>query len=79
MTKIYIIAGIAGMIFAAYWAGGQIATQRCRADVAVQQNMSATQLQTEIIETKTKINEETFNTSSADIRGLLRSKYTIAE
>lgn len=79
MIKIYIIAGIAGVIFAAYWAGGRIAIQRCRADIAVQQNMSAAQLQTEIIETKTKINEETFNTGSADIRGLLREKYTIAE
>jgi len=32
-----------------------------------------------IIEQKRKINNETFTTSAADIRGILRAKYTIAD
>jgi hypothetical protein len=79
MNKIYAIACSAAVVIAAFWAGGRIEAQRCRAEFATQQNLANVRTQSEIIKTKAKINEETYNTGAADIRDRLRAKYTIRE
>ncbi len=59
MIKIFIkIAAALAALFFTYWAGGRIAKERCRADVAI----AAVAVNTDITQTKRKINAETFNT-----------------
>lgn len=79
MTKIYIIVGIIAAIFFAYIAGGRIATEQCRADIAEKISAANFQSQIQIIKTRTKINEEAFNRGVRDIRNSLRDRYSIAE
>ena len=79
MLKIYI-AALYGVIFiGAYWAGGRIANEKCRAEFATQNLESFNKIQSQIQQTKDKINAQTFNTAVDNIRRLLREQYTIHE
>ncbi len=77
--KPYIIIAIVLAVGGAYWVGGRVATERARAEFAAQQNIAAAQIQTEIIDKKREINATVFNTGVADVRRMLRERYTIAE
>jgi pyrroline-5-carboxylate reductase len=81
MNKIYFIAagGMAAAIFFAYIAGGKIARERCRADMAVAAQTVALQNITENNNKQRIINEETYRTGVRDMRVWLREKYTIAD
>lgn len=79
MTKFYIAAIFAAFIFCAYLAGGRIADARCRAEIAINQNRTTVAAVDKIIETKGRVNAETYNAGVGDIRGRLRAKYTIAD
>jgi hypothetical protein len=79
MTKIYIIAAVALAVAGSYWAGGRVASERCRAESAERKNESDARIQSEIINAKAKINEETYRTGAADIRMRLRADYTIRD
>lgn len=75
MNKIYIIAGLIFTITGAYWTGGRVASEKCYAEQAEKQNTDMLK----IINLRGKINAETYNTATADIRGLLCDKYTIKD
>jgi len=70
---------MAGLVFAccvlAYFMGHGAARSKCAADSAA----AAHRMQIYTIKQQVKIDAETFNTGSADIRRVLREKYTIAE
>ncbi len=68
MTKLYIFAACVAAIFFAYVAGGKIALEQCRADMATAQSIAATEIQNKIIQTKRDINAETNNLGVRDIR-----------
>lgn len=69
------MVAIAAVIAFAYYTGQRIARAECRADSAI----NATNTNTDIINTIGKINAETLNTNTGDIRRILRARYTIAE
>ncbi|MBN1324991.1 MAG: hypothetical protein JW974_02130 [Alphaproteobacteria bacterium] len=75
MNKLYIILGAGLFIIGSYWSGARIASEKCRAEFAKQQNIDIQN----IIKIKGKINAETYNTATVDIRGRLRDKYTIKD
>lgn len=67
------------MVCGAYFYGANLADAKCRARI-VQQNLSALQnMQIQITTTKRKNHENVYKTSVADIRHILRDKYSIAE
>ncbi|MCL2331628.1 MAG: hypothetical protein FWC61_03740 [Proteobacteria bacterium] len=78
-TYIIFIILAAAAVFAAYWAGGRISREECRADVAVTADAARVQQSEQIIKTQRTINAETLNTDSRAIRDWLRANYTIAE
>ncbi|MDR2413242.1 MAG: hypothetical protein LBD50_03470 [Rickettsiales bacterium] len=79
--KSYLIlaAVLAAFVFGAYWAGGRIAAEHCKADAAARQQAGLAGLQNEIITTKEKINAETNNAAAAAVRSRLREMYTIGD
>jgi NAD/NADP transhydrogenase alpha subunit len=79
MRIIYVLAGVAAIaiIAAAYWSGGRVGTEKCRAEVAELAATNGLAFQEEIIETKRIVNAEAYNTGARDIRNQLRKHYTI--
>jgi hypothetical protein len=75
MNKIYIIAGFVLVVLGAYWSGAKIASEKCQADFTQQENTNTQNM----INIKGKINAETYNTATVDIRNSLRNKYTIQD
>ena len=77
--RIYLIIAVVVAVLGIFWAGGEIAKQKCRAETA----KLATEHVVNINKTTNKIkrdaNEKTFNTGVDDIRHILYQKYTIAE
>ena len=73
--RIYFMAAIAAVVCCAYWAGLRIGREQCRADAA----RVATDAQTQILQQQRKIDAETYNRGTGDIRRVLREKYTIAQ
>lgn len=73
--RIYIVAAIFAAFFAFYYAGVRIGRERCHADNAVR----GVEIQNQTIETMERINAEAYNTGVADIRDVLRAKYTISQ
>jgi len=73
--KFYLIGAVVALVAGAYFAGGRIAHEKCRA--------AAANTATEIAINSTNItriaNEKTFNTGVRDIRNILRQQYTIAD
>ena len=79
MIKIYVFAGIMLAMIGAYWAGGRIAAEKSRAGCLAATMVANADLQNKIIETKEKINAETYNAGVADIRIWLYEKYTVQD
>jgi len=77
MNKIYILLGVLLVIIGAYWVGGQISMEKCRAEFAIKQSADNQNIHKEIVKTKRKINAETYGSDIVDIRNRLREKYTI--
>ena len=75
MNKLYAFLLLGLVIWAAYCAGGRWAYQKCQAEYS--RNVS--EMQSDTVYIKEKVNEESFNTGADDIRHVLRKKYTIAE
>lgn len=73
--RIYLIIAVVAMVGGAYFTGGRIAYEKCRADVA----NSATTAVVKSGEITRIANEKTFSTGVRDIRDILRRKYTIAD
>ena len=63
------------IVLGAYWSGTQIASEKCYAEFAKQQNIKTQNT----INLKGKINAETYHTAVTDIRNWLRTKYTIKD
>ena len=79
MNKFYLVAGIMAIVLGAFWTGGRIAAEKCRADLARDRAVQITNIQNQINKTKGKINAETNNRAVADIRDWLRAGYTIRD
>lgn len=75
MYKLYILLFGVAVVCGAYFAGGQVARQRCNARVGA--DVVAQQLQ--IMKIQGDINAEAYNSNTGDIRRVLRERYTIAE
>lgn len=75
MKYLYIPLVIAAIILCAYRVGIYNGRQKCMADVA----SDAVVTQQQIINKIGEIHAETYHTGAADIRRVLRAKYTIAE
>lgn len=75
--KLYLclLMAVVIAIFFAYFAGGRVANERCRARI----NADVFARQSEIIKLQGCVNVEVFNHSADDIRRILHKKYTIAE
>lgn len=66
---------MAAFLFGAYLAGGRIAREKCRAEYSA----AAVDNITKYNEQKRKIDAQVFNTTTVDIRRILRDAYTIAD
>ena len=75
MNKIYLIILTSALILGAYFYGANITNIRCREQIA-QNNFNQIQ-QTE--KNKKEIHDKVIKTGVADIRRILRDKYTIKE
>lgn len=75
MNKIYFLILICTLIFGAYFYGVNITKADCRANFAQQNFVDIQQTQKH----KREIHEVVYKTGMADIRSILRDKYTIAE
>ena len=75
MYKLYFLLFLLAVVCGAYFAGGQVAHQRCNARVGA--DVVAQQLQ--IMKIQGDINAEAYNSNTGDIRRVLRERYTIAE
>ena len=73
--KIYLIIAVGCIVFGAYEFGLQIARRKCELNAA--QNQTNEIVKTISIQRIT--DEKVYNTGVADIRRVLRNKYTIAE
>lgn len=73
--KVYLIVAVCTLVGGAYLAGGRIAREKCRGNVA----NSETNAVIKSVEITRIANEKTFNTGVRDIRDILRRKYTIAD
>lgn len=79
MNKFYLIALFGAIVCGAYFYGLNIANEKCERRIA-QENLRT--LETNYIKSeqnKRLINEKVFKTGVADLRRILREKYTIAE
>lgn len=72
LAAFFVVAG-------AYWTGGRIGMEKCRAEMANAANANIIATQNEIIKIKGEINAETFNTGVSDIRQQLRKNWTIRD
>lgn len=77
MKKIYLIIGFILVLYGVYMCGKKISVEQCRAEFAIKQNENTIKIQKNIIKTQGKIDEETFNTDTNNIRMWLRQRYTI--
>ncbi len=73
MRYVYLGAIFIAILFLSYVAGVAQGRQKCRADSAI----INTETQIEITKQSGKIDAETFNHNTDDIRRILRKKYTI--
>ena len=77
----YIIIGVVAVIagLGIWWAAKRIAQERCDAEIASVTAVEVVRQTEEIQETKRKLNAETLNSGSANIRAWLRDNFTIAD
>ena len=75
MTKIYLIISVCAIIIGAFFYGEHVGNSKCKL-----QNLHEQIKTTENKEiNKRIINDKVYKTGVADIRGVLRDKYTIKE
>ncbi len=72
---LYVTGLVAALITAAYVLGGRVATERWRNHAA---ESTVTDME-KIIKMGERVNAETIHHGTADIRRILRTKYTIAD
>ena len=75
MSRLYFIVLLSTLILGAYFYGVNIAKARCQIQYIKQEQQN----QEIIIKDKRKIHETVYKTGVADIRSILRDKYSIAE
>lgn len=79
MYKLYLYIFLFVVLFFAYVIGVRQGKTQCRGDIAVSANQNVLQKYADELEKKEKINEKVINTTTDDIRSILRKQYTIAE
>ena len=75
MNKIYFLLFFIVVVCGAYFVGGRVGHEKCKAVVA--DNVAIRQIQ--FIKLQEDINAEAVSRGGDDIRCVLREKYTIAE
>ena len=75
MNKIYFLLFLIVVVGGAYFVGGRVEHEKCKADAA--DKVASHQIQ--FIKLQEDINAEAFSRRGDDIRRVLREKYTIAE
>ncbi len=75
MNKMYFLLMVLGAIVFVYFAGERAGRLKC----VKKQTESEMVQQSQIVKLQGDVNEETFNRGVADIRRVLREKYTITE
>lgn len=75
MKHLYIPLVIAAVVLCAYHVGIRIGRENCRADFGAAAVAATYETNNRLGE----INAETYHTATADIRRMLRTKYTIAD
>ena len=75
MNKIYFLLFLLVVVCGAYFVGGRVEHEKCKADAA--DKVASHQIQ--FIKLQEDINAEAFSRRGDDIRRVLREKYTIAE
>ena len=79
MTKLYFLLAICALVVGAWFYGADVADAKCRAQVANQNLQIWQNMQNQIIQNKRKNHEIVYKTGVADIRRVLRDKYSVAE
>ena len=73
MNKLYFVMFLGTCFLGAYCIGLKTGKAKCRADLM----HDVVQIQSDVLKTQEKIDEETVGRATADIRGFLCKKYTI--
>ena len=79
MNKLYFLLGVCAVVCGAWLCGAKIADSKCRAQVANQNLEILQNMQKQTIQNKRKNHEIVYKTGVADVRRILRDKYSIAE
>ena len=79
MTKLYFLLAGCALVVGAWFYGADVADAKCRAQVANQNLQIWQNMQNQIIQNKRKNHEIVYKTGVADIRRVLRDKYSVAE
>lgn len=75
MSKIYLMVLLGALVLGAYFYGANIERAKCRIQYLQQEQ----QFQEKNIKNQRGIHDKVYKTGVADIRGILRDKYTIAD
>lgn len=79
MKVLYLFGMVAAVVFCAYYSGRALGMAKCWERVAAQNVNMAIVAQRAAIAKERKIDEQVYNIGTADIRRVLRERYTIAE
>lgn len=75
MNKLYVLLFLIVVLLLAYGVGVRMGREQCRNQVAVQ----TSEIQYDVLKTQGEIDAMVLRTGAADVRRVLREKYTIAE
>lgn len=79
MKLLYLFIFLSAVIIGAFFVGKNIGKANCKAEYSIKQNLETKNNAKKIIKITEVVNEKAYNTGVADIRDILRKKYTIAE
>ena len=79
MTKLYFLLAGCALVVGAWFYGADVADAKSRAQVAKQNLQIWQNMQNQIIQNKRKNHAIVYKTGVADIRRVLRDKYSVAE
>lgn len=79
MKTLYSFIFISVVIIGAFFIGKSVGKANCKADYSIKQEQQIKNNAKETIRITEVLNEKVYTTGVADIRDILRKKYTIAE
>ncbi len=79
MKTLYLFIFLSAVIIGAFFVGKNVGKANCKAEYSIKQNLETKNTAKKIIKITEVVNEKVYNTDTADIRDVLRKKYTIAD